>query len=76
MPSLDKIPRNHSERLARQFFAMARELGYESMWIKDKAKKKFSKEHFNELTDFELNYLIGELSKIQYDRQTKETTAK
>lgn len=51
------------------FFAIARELGYDAVKIKELAKKKFNKEHFNELDTAEMNYLIERLVKIQHDKE-------
>lgn len=48
-------------RKQRRFFALSHELGYEAMTVKERAKKYFKVEHFNQLTEEQLDELIGKL---------------
>ncbi len=59
----------------RRFFALAKELGYQSEMIKNRGKAHFKKEHFNELTEVELDWLIKKLEKKLYDAEFEQKIA-
>jgi|GEM_PF-4746530 hypothetical protein len=52
---------NHSLEQQRMFFALAQTLGYDKNLVKERAKKHFKKECFNELSKSELMWLIDKL---------------
>jgi hypothetical protein len=50
-----------SQKQIRLFFLLSSQLGYEAEKIKDAGKKYFKKDHFNELTNDEISFLIDKL---------------
>lgn len=52
-----------SEKQIKYFFVLCRDLGYTADDAKDRAKKKYKLEHFNEITSDQLSVLIDLLIK-------------
>ena len=49
------------ERKRRWFFALCRELGYNIVVARNKAKVRFNLESFSEIQEYQLDYLIDKL---------------
>ncbi len=50
-----------STKQRKMFFAVSKQLGYEAEDVKNRAKLHFGKEHFNELTKSNLEFLLDKL---------------
>lgn len=67
-----EIPK-HTPEQTRMFFALAKDLGYTSSEVKERAKEFCRVECFNEITKQNLMRLIDLLVKKQDERQIRKT---
>lgn len=63
----------HTAQQAKMFFASGKDLGIETVELKDRAKKKFEKDCFNKLTKSEMKWLIDSLNQKIYDKDRKKS---
>jgi len=61
------------ETIRKRFFALGREIGFDSLELKERAKKHFKEtDTFNNLTKEQLTLLITKLESKQFDIKGKE----
>lgn len=49
----------------RYFFALCRELGYDKIEAKERAKKRFRLDSFRDISLYQLNFLIAKLQAMK-----------
>jgi len=60
-----------SEKQIKYFFVLCRDLGYTAEDAKERAKKKYKLDHFNEITSDQLSQLIDLLLKKMEEKDDK-----